>query len=161
MYRCTAMVVTGLRTTHFIHLSVYEVGCWGLTHFIHLLVYEVGRSLVAILYAKYVINLGIESRILVLPATHSSIIAKTAFTYFIQSYCYLSTVVCLQAFADDFLKILPDCDNEDFLLECVGILANLPLHEIKIASLMDQYNLISWIKLNLIPGLYYLVFFSG
>ncbi|XP_075223608.1 kinesin-associated protein 3-like isoform X3 [Lycorma delicatula] len=55
-------------------------------------------------------------------------------------------------FVGDLASVLTCCQNEDFLLECVGILANLDLPDLNYCQLLNQYSLIPWIKSQLVPG---------
>ncbi|XP_037026202.1 kinesin-associated protein 3 isoform X4 [Bradysia coprophila] len=55
-------------------------------------------------------------------------------------------------FVGDLAKVLTDCDNEKFMVECLGILANLSLPDLDYSSLLQEYNLIPWIRDVLIPG---------
>lgn len=57
-----------------------------------------------------------------------------------------------QDFVGDLAKVLTDCDNEKFMVECLGILANLSLPDLDYSSLLQEYNLIPWIRNVLIPG---------
>ncbi|XP_073988416.1 kinesin associated protein 3 [Rhodnius prolixus] len=56
------------------------------------------------------------------------------------------------AFAEDLLQILPTCQNDDFLLESTGTLANLPLHEINIDELVRKHSTLEWLQSNLAAG---------
>lgn len=58
----------------------------------------------------------------------------------------------MQDFVGDLAKVLTDCDNEKFMVECLGILANLSLPDLDYSSLLQEYNLIPWIRDVLIPG---------
>lgn len=49
-------------------------------------------------------------------------------------------------------ETLKEEDNEDFLLECVGILGNLTIPELDYELLLREYNLVPWIKSKLQPG---------
>lgn len=42
--------------------------------------------------------------------------------------------------------------NDDFILECVGILANLTLPELDYSTLLQSYQLVSWIQSQLVVG---------
>lgn len=53
---------------------------------------------------------------------------------------------------DDFAKVFNECDDEDFLLECIGVLGNLVLSELDYSQLLQTNNLIPWIRNTLSPG---------
>lgn len=42
--------------------------------------------------------------------------------------------------------------NDDFILECVGILANLTLPQLDYSTLLQCYQLVSWIQSQLVVG---------
>jgi Kinesin-associated protein (KAP) len=42
--------------------------------------------------------------------------------------------------------------SEDFMVECVGTLANLTLADVDYEMLLKEYNLVPWIKQILQPG---------
>ncbi|OAF69333.1 Kinesin-associated protein 3 [Intoshia linei] len=44
--------------------------------------------------------------------------------------------------------------SEDFLIECVGIMANLNLPDIDYRLIVEEYNMIDWIQKHLIPDAY-------
>jgi hypothetical protein len=43
-------------------------------------------------------------------------------------------------------------ENEDFLIETVGILGNLNITDINYEALLKEYDLVKWIKTMLQPG---------
>lgn len=45
-------------------------------------------------------------------------------------------------------------NEEDFILECVGILANLTISDLDYELLLKEYDLIPWIHNKLKPGMY-------
>ncbi|RZF32208.1 hypothetical protein LSTR_LSTR004071 [Laodelphax striatellus] len=62
-------------------------------------------------------------------------------------------------FIGDLAAALTCCQNTDwfssqkyFLYECIGILGNLTLPDINYCQLLNEYNLIPWIKSNLVAG---------
>ncbi|XP_026469279.1 kinesin-associated protein 3-like [Ctenocephalides felis] len=55
-------------------------------------------------------------------------------------------------FIDDITGVLTTSENEDFVVECVGLLGCLALPEIDYTILLQNYNLVPWIRTNLIPG---------
>lgn len=59
---------------------------------------------------------------------------------------------CFQKFVDDITGVLTTSENEDFVVECVGLLGSLTLPEIDYTILLQNYNLVPWIRNNLIPG---------
>ena len=44
--------------------------------------------------------------------------------------------------------------TEEFMLECVGTLANLNIADVDFELLLKEYNLVPWIKSILHPGKY-------
>ncbi|KAG5681802.1 hypothetical protein PVAND_011210 [Polypedilum vanderplanki] len=55
-------------------------------------------------------------------------------------------------FVDDFAKTINECDDEDFLVECIGVLGNMILPELDYSQILQAHNLIPWIRKTLIPG---------
>lgn len=55
-------------------------------------------------------------------------------------------------FVGDLAKILTICNEEEFIVECLGILGNLSLPDLDYSQILQNFNLIPWIKDNLIPG---------
>lgn len=47
---------------------------------------------------------------------------------------------------------MSDCDDEDFLVECIGVLGNMMLPELDYSQILQTYNLIPWIRKILVPG---------
>lgn len=43
-------------------------------------------------------------------------------------------------------------NDEDFILECVGVLANLTISDLDYELLLQEYDLIPWIHGKLKPG---------
>ena len=57
-------------------------------------------------------------------------------------------------FVGDLSKILKDCDDENFMLEGLGILGNLSLPDLDYSQIIHNFNLIPWIRKMLVPGAY-------
>ncbi|KAL7036101.1 hypothetical protein ACKWTF_008691 [Chironomus riparius] len=55
-------------------------------------------------------------------------------------------------FVDDFAKAINECDDEDFLVECIGILGNMLLPELDYSQILQAHGLIPWMRKTLIPG---------
>ncbi|XP_054284614.1 kinesin-associated protein 3 [Macrosteles quadrilineatus] len=55
-------------------------------------------------------------------------------------------------FVGDLANVVATQPSDDFTLECVGLLANLTLAELDYSTLLQQYNLVSWITRQLVPG---------
>ena len=51
-------------------------------------------------------------------------------------------------------KTIREESNEEFLIEVVGTLGNLNLSEIDYEMLLNEYQLVDWIKMMLQPGVY-------
>lgn len=57
-----------------------------------------------------------------------------------------------QEFVGDIAKAIVDCPNEDFVVECVGVLGSMTLPDLDFSQLMQRFNLIPWIQNILVPG---------
>uniref|UniRef100_A0A1L8DUQ1 Putative kinesin associated protein kap n=1 Tax=Nyssomyia neivai TaxID=330878 RepID=A0A1L8DUQ1_9DIPT len=55
-------------------------------------------------------------------------------------------------FVGDLAKILTECDDEGFVVECLGILGNLALPDLDYSQILHNFNLIQWIRQVLVPG---------
>lgn len=53
---------------------------------------------------------------------------------------------------DDFAKTVSECDDEDFQVECVGVLGNMVLPDLDYSQILQTNNLIPWIRKILVPG---------
>lgn len=53
---------------------------------------------------------------------------------------------------DDFAKTVGECDDEDFQVECVGVLGNMVLPDLDYSQILQTNNLIPWIRKILVPG---------
>ena len=43
--------------------------------------------------------------------------------------------------------------NDEFVLECVGVLGNLCLPDLDYCQLLTKFNLLSWIMSKIVPGI--------
>ncbi|XP_055614070.1 kinesin-associated protein 3 [Uranotaenia lowii] len=57
-------------------------------------------------------------------------------------------------FVGDLAKILTECDDEEFTVECLGILGNLILPDLDYSQIIHNFNLIPLIRNMLVPGKY-------
>lgn len=57
-----------------------------------------------------------------------------------------------QDFVGDLAKILTECDEEEFSVECLGILGNLALADLDYSQIIHNFNLIPLIRTMLVPG---------
>uniref|UniRef100_A0A182P2A7 Kinesin associated protein kap n=1 Tax=Anopheles epiroticus TaxID=199890 RepID=A0A182P2A7_9DIPT len=57
-------------------------------------------------------------------------------------------------FVGDLAKILTECDEEEFSVECLGILGNLALADLDYSQIIHNFNLIPLIRNMLVPGKY-------
>nr|XP_040224868.1 kinesin-associated protein 3 [Anopheles coluzzii] len=57
-------------------------------------------------------------------------------------------------FVGDLAKILTECDEEEFSVECLGILGNLALADLDYSQIIHNFNLIPLIRTMLVPGKY-------
>lgn len=55
-------------------------------------------------------------------------------------------------FVGDLARILTQCEDEEFMVECLGILGNLSLADLDYSQIMHNFNLIPWVKSVLQPG---------
>ncbi|EEB13642.1 Kinesin-associated protein, putative [Pediculus humanus corporis] len=55
-------------------------------------------------------------------------------------------------FVGDIAKAVTQCDSEEFVMECIGILGCLTLPELDFNEVFQQFELLPWIKNMLIPG---------
>ena len=46
-------------------------------------------------------------------------------------------------------------DNEEFMLECLGVLGNLTIADLDYELILKEFKLIPWLKDKLLPGIYY------
>lgn len=52
----------------------------------------------------------------------------------------------------DIAKAVTQCDSEEFVLECVGILGCLTMPELDFNEVFQQFQLVPWIRNALVPG---------
>ncbi|XP_058816467.1 kinesin-associated protein 3 [Topomyia yanbarensis] len=57
-------------------------------------------------------------------------------------------------FVGDLAKILTECDDEEFTVECLGTLGNLALPDLDYSQIIHNFNLIPLIRNMLVPGKY-------
>lgn len=55
-------------------------------------------------------------------------------------------------FVGDLAKILTECEDEAFVVECLGIMGNLALPDLDYSQILHNFNLIQWIRQVLVPG---------
>lgn len=51
----------------------------------------------------------------------------------------------------DLAKILTVCDDEAFVVECIGILGNISLPDLDFSQILQNFNLVQWIRNILVP----------
>ena len=70
-----------------------------------------------------------------------------------------TTVLC--NISQDYISDLAECmlrsDDEDFGLECLGVMGNLTIPDLDYELILREYELVPWIKQKLQPGI--IVFF--
>lgn len=59
---------------------------------------------------------------------------------------------CFINFVDDFAQIVTECKDEDFVVECMGVLGNLSLPDLDYSSILHKHNLIPYFRSQLVPG---------
>lgn len=52
----------------------------------------------------------------------------------------------LQEFVGDLAKAVTESKNEDFVLECLGVLSNLCLPDLDWAEIFRHFDMVSWIE---------------
>jgi len=67
-------------------------------------------------------------------------------------FIMMYTLFLFQEFVGDIAKAVVDCPNEDFVVECVGVLGNMTLPDLDFCQLMQRFNLIPWVQNILVPG---------
>ncbi|XP_037932286.1 kinesin-associated protein 3-like [Teleopsis dalmanni] len=55
-------------------------------------------------------------------------------------------------YVGDLARILTICDEEAFIVECLGILGNLSLADLDYSQILQNFELIPWIRSALAPG---------
>lgn len=55
-------------------------------------------------------------------------------------------------FIGDLAKVLTQCSDKEFLLECLGVMANLTLPDLDYSQVLQQFRLIPWLRGHLVPG---------
>lgn len=58
-----------------------------------------------------------------------------------------------QDYISDLAQAVLNEEDEDFGLECLGILGNLTIPDLDYELILKEYNLIPWIKSRLEPGM--------
>lgn len=57
-----------------------------------------------------------------------------------------------QDYIGDLVEAMMQKDNEEYALECLGIMGNLTIPELNYELILKEYNLVPWIKNKLQPG---------
>lgn len=55
-------------------------------------------------------------------------------------------------FVGDLAQVLTVCENQQFVIECLGILGNLSLSDLDYSAIIENFELIPWIRKVLVPG---------
>lgn len=55
-------------------------------------------------------------------------------------------------FVGDLARALTECSDEAFVVECVGILGNLSLPDLDYSMVLQDFNLIPWVRAVLVPS---------
>lgn len=58
----------------------------------------------------------------------------------------------MQDFVGDLANILTACDDQNFIIECLGILGNLSLADLDYSAILENFELIPWLRKVLVPG---------
>ena len=65
---------------------------------------------------------------------------------------YKYYIIVIKDYISDLTMAILKNNEEDFILECVGILANLTISDLDYELLLKEYDLIPWIHNKLKPG---------
>ena len=60
----------------------------------------------------------------------------------------------LQNYIPDLANIIKNYDDEEFVIECVGILGNINISDLDYSVMLKEYDLLNYIKGKLTPGAY-------
>lgn len=60
----------------------------------------------------------------------------------------------MQDFVGDLAEVLTVCDDQRFVIECLGILGNLSVPDLDYSAILNNFNLIPWLMNVLTPGKY-------
>ena len=63
----------------------------------------------------------------------------------------------LQDYISDLAEAMLQADNDDFGVEALGILGNLTIPDLDYELIINEYELIPWIKKRLEPGKIYTI----
>lgn len=55
-------------------------------------------------------------------------------------------------FVGDIAQAIVRCENEDFVVECVGVLGNMTIPDLDFSQLMQRFHMIPWLTGVLLPG---------
>ena len=61
-------------------------------------------------------------------------------------------VFIFQDYISDLAEATLNCEDEEFSLECLGILGNLTIPDLDYELILKEYQLIPWLKQKLQPG---------
>lgn len=59
----------------------------------------------------------------------------------------------MQNYIPDLANIIKNYNDEEFVIECVGILGNLNVPDMDYSVMLKEYDLLAYIKSKLIPGM--------
>ena len=60
--------------------------------------------------------------------------------------------LCFQNYLSDLANIIKNFREEEFVVECVGVLGNLNIPELEYSMLLKEYDLLNYIKSKIYPG---------
>ncbi len=58
----------------------------------------------------------------------------------------------LQNYISDMANVIKNYSDEEFVIECVGVLGNMNIPDLDYHVLLKEYDLLTYIKGKLIPG---------
>ena len=69
------------------------------------------------------------------------------------TFMYLTfTIVSIQEYIGDLANAVRTCQDEEFVLEALGILGNLTVEDVNFQQLLTDYDMLNYIKTKLQPG---------
>lgn len=77
----------------------------------------------------------------------SAIYRANRFEYFCDVF-----IAFIQDFVGDLANVLTVCDDPKFIIECLGILGNLSLADLDYSAILENFELIPWLRKVLAPG---------
>ena len=71
-----------------------------------------------------------------------------------RSWVDSGTFLHFQNYIPDLANVIKNYSDEEFVIECVGILGNLNVPDMDYSVMLKEYDLLAYIKSKLIPGIF-------